>query len=343
LPQRVPRSLIDLLHRIDLRWRETGRRLRPGALQRLRGIRKHEGRRIEFGPARREIVDDAVGGSVELVAGRQDGAGEEVLIGDRKRRVEDRAAVRKLLDRRRRDGLDRLHPPVLGERDRLQVIDRIAGDDAVVVIGKVLREHHALPAAGGAADEIGAVRGLPVVGVDQELGDLRRRVDRTVGVVVNRLRIEQELVGDGQILVLMPAVLAGDGPAAGECRRQRPGVAGRRGHCAFGAAATLKHETAVPLHRQAHLEAVAIRETVGAGALVDDALHLAMVGQCHAIRRRGAAGIEFGQRDLRRRHRKVHEGCELRARRRGIRWRCGKARRCRQAHGGYADQERPEH
>jgi hypothetical protein len=98
------------------------------------------------------------------------------------------------------------------------------------------------------------------------------------------------LAGVGKVLVLVPAVLARDRPAMGERRRQRPGNTDGRRHCALGPAAALEHEAPVPIggRRQAHLEAVAVWVSVNTDALVDDALHLAMIGKSGAIRR-GAA------------------------------------------------------
>src|SRR6202030_598615 len=110
--------------------------------------------------------------------------------------------------RRRRNGVDRLVGPQPAQADSLAVIDRGAGNDPVIVIGKVLRHHHALPTAGGTADEIGAVCLAAVVGVDEMLGGSRREIDRTIGLVQPRLRIEEELAGGGKDLVLRSGVLA---------------------------------------------------------------------------------------------------------------------------------------
>ena len=46
----------------------------------------------------------------------------------------------------------------LTERDCLQIKDRIAGYNPLVVRGEVLRKHRALPTACGASDEVGVLR-----------------------------------------------------------------------------------------------------------------------------------------------------------------------------------------
>ncbi len=217
--QGVSGALVDLLDGVDLRGTETRGRLGAGALQRLTGIRKHKSCRIELGLACRQIIDDTVGGSVEPVASGQNGARDKLLVRLRKCRVQQRAAVRKLLDRGWRDGRNGLHAPILGERNRFQIIDRVSGHDAVEVVGKVLGKNHALATARGTADEVGMVRTLAIVGINQKFSGLRRDVDRTVGMVRDCLRIEKELVGNGQVFVLVPAVLACYGEAAGQCGR----------------------------------------------------------------------------------------------------------------------------
>jgi hypothetical protein len=93
LSERVPRSAIDLLDGIDLRRAETSRRLRPSALQGLPGLREGKGGGIELRPACRQVVDDAVDGPVEPVAGCENGAGDEVLVGYGKRRLERAAGI----------------------------------------------------------------------------------------------------------------------------------------------------------------------------------------------------------------------------------------------------------
>jgi hypothetical protein len=86
--------------------------------------------------------------------------------------------------------------------------------------------------------------------------------------------------------------------------------------------------------RQAHLEAVAVRVSVNTYALVNDALHLAMTGKSHAIRRGAAARVEFGERDLGRRQWEVGESCERRTRPRSIHWALGEGRlRAKSCHG----------
>jgi hypothetical protein len=125
LAQRIPRTLIDFLHRIDLRRAETGRCFCTAALQGLPGVREHEGGGVEVRPACRDIVDDAIDAPVKGVAGRNNGTGEQLLIGRWKCRIKHRTAVGQLLHRRRRDGLDRLDAPNLAERDRLLIVDRV--------------------------------------------------------------------------------------------------------------------------------------------------------------------------------------------------------------------------
>jgi hypothetical protein len=86
---------------------------------------------------------------------------------------------------------------------------------------------------------------------------------------------------------------------------------------AFRAAATLEHEAPVPIggRRETHLEAVAVRISVNTDALVDDPLHLTVIGKRDATCGRAAAGVEFRNRDLGCAHREIGESCELRARR----------------------------
>src|SRR5215470_17109396 len=119
----------------------------------------------------------------------------------------------------------------------------------------------------------------------------------------------------------MPAVLARDRPAMGKRRRQRPGNTDGRRQYALGPPTALEHEAPVPIggRRQAHLEAIAVRVSVYTYALVNDALHLAMIGKSHAIRRGAAARVEFRERDLGRRQWEIGESCERRTRPRSIR------------------------
>jgi len=98
----VARPLVDLLDGVDLRRGQAGRGFRAGALQGL-PIREHECRRIELRSAGTRVMDDAVRGTVERVAGGEQRAGEQVLVGDGQRRVQDRTAVGQRRDRRRRD------------------------------------------------------------------------------------------------------------------------------------------------------------------------------------------------------------------------------------------------
>jgi len=55
----------------------------------------------------------------------------------------------------------------------------------------------------------------------------------------------------------------------------------------LGTAAALEHEPAIPIRRywKTHLESIAIRIAVATGALVDDAVDLAMGRQRYTIRR----------------------------------------------------------
>src|SRR6266446_2822443 len=93
------------------------------------------------------------------------------------------AAVGKLLDRDWTHGRNGLHAPILSKCNRFQIIDRVSGHDAVEVVGKVLGENHALPTSRGTADEVGVVRTLAIVGINQKFSGLARDVDRTIGVV----------------------------------------------------------------------------------------------------------------------------------------------------------------
>jgi hypothetical protein len=119
LPQRVPRSLVDLLDRIDLCPTKAALRLISGALQRLSRIRENIDGRIECPLAHLQVVDDAIVGSVETIAGLKDGAGEELLISDGKSRIQDRTAVWQRLYGCRSDIPDRLYAPIFAESDRL--------------------------------------------------------------------------------------------------------------------------------------------------------------------------------------------------------------------------------
>jgi hypothetical protein len=98
-------------------------------LQRLPGVREHEGGRVEFRLACPQIVDHAIDTSVETVAGCKKRAGKQLLIGFRKRRIQDRVAIGQFLYRRRRDGVDRLVGPKPAQADSLAIIDRGTGDD----------------------------------------------------------------------------------------------------------------------------------------------------------------------------------------------------------------------
>jgi hypothetical protein len=183
------------------------------------GVLEHEGGRVEFRLACPQIVDHAIDASVEAIAGRKKRAGEQLLIGLRKRRIQYRVAVGQLLYRLRRNGLDGLSGPKPAESDRFDIVNRGAGDNPVIIIGKILRHHHSLPATSGAADEIGAICLAAVKSVDQVLGSLRRDIDRTIGVIDDGLGIEEELGGVRKVRVLMSAVLARRLP----CRRH-PGT-----------------------------------------------------------------------------------------------------------------------
>ena len=148
-------------------------------------------------------------------------------------------------------------------------------------------------------------------------------------MIDDRLLLEEERIRDGQQAVFRPAILTRHRPTVCEGRGQRPCGPRGRGHGALRPAAALEHETAVPTgrRREAHFEHIAVGKAIGAGTLVDDAQHLAMVGERHAVRRCGAARIEFRERDLRRCDRKLREGCEVEARRHWIDRRvCRKAR-----------------
>src|SRR2546425_3537383 len=85
LPGGVPRSVIDLLDRIDLCRTEASGRLRSGALQRLPRTREHERGGIECRLALSQVVDHAIDGAVERIARGEDGLREQGLIRQRKR------------------------------------------------------------------------------------------------------------------------------------------------------------------------------------------------------------------------------------------------------------------
>ena len=190
---------------------------------------------------------------------------EHAIRRERAANRQGRRAVREPLDRRRRDVIDLLDTPILGDRDSFQIENRIAGHNAVEVVREVLRHHHALPAAGRAADPIRPAWPVAVVDLDQILGRLRGDVDRTVGVVNDRLRVEKELVRNRQLAVFVPAVLARHSPAVSERRRQCSRGSGGKWYLALGAAATLEHEAAIPIrrNRQAHLKTCRLEHLSG--------------------------------------------------------------------------------
>jgi hypothetical protein len=107
-------------------------------LPQLPSTREHEACRIEFCLACAQIVDHAIAAPIEPVAGREERTGEQLLIGFRKCRIQDRIAVKLFLYRLRRDGLDRFDAPDLAQLDRFEIVEGIADDDAVMVVGKVL-------------------------------------------------------------------------------------------------------------------------------------------------------------------------------------------------------------
>jgi hypothetical protein len=88
-------------------------------LQRLSCIRENIARRIECSLARLQVVDDAVDDPVETIARLKNGAGEELLISDGKRRVQDGIAVWKRLYRRWSDVSNRLYAPIFTQSNRL--------------------------------------------------------------------------------------------------------------------------------------------------------------------------------------------------------------------------------
>jgi len=86
-------------------------------------------------------------------------------------------------------------------------------------------------------------------------------------------------------------------------------------------AAALEHEPAVPIRRywKTHLETIAIRIAVATGALVDDAVDLAMGRQRYTIRRHSTCRVELCGSDLGGDYRKIREIRKTDARRRRIR------------------------
>src|SRR5260370_11356143 len=229
MPQGLCRVCVDPLDGIDRCWREAGGRLWPRALQRLLRTREDKGVRVECRLARCRVIDDAVEDPIKMIACGKYGALKEHLIRHGKRRVKNRIAVWKRPYRFRSDSLDVLDAPGLTERDCFQIIDRIARYDPVVVVGEVLRKYHALPTARGASDEVGAIRLLTIVSIDEKLCCLRGHVYRTVGVVDDRLLFEVERIGVGQMTVLMSTVLACNRPTVSKRRGKRPRLSrGRR-------------------------------------------------------------------------------------------------------------------
>ena len=191
---RVLDAVVGLLRRLDLR---------GGQAARLVAVLAQQLRRIEMATAR--IVDDAVLEAVDAVARFDRRPGQQRQLGLRN----DRLAVLVV----RRD-------PRVQEGERLPdaVVRRIAGDDAVVVVGIALRFGQRLLAAGGAADEIRLV-GEAAAGVaDDQLGRLGHHVHRAVAVVDQLFGMA---LAELHVVAGVPGVGAGGRVAAAQRGRHR--------------------------------------------------------------------------------------------------------------------------
>ena len=156
---------LDVANRLHLLRREAGVGILAGLAQ--------EHRRIELALAR--IVDHAVLDAVDQIAGICGRLAED-------RRLGGWDVALRVLQRRHRI------PEVRAGVEARPVVGRVAGDEAVEVLGIALRLHQTLLAALGAADVVGVLRRLAVIRARNRLAVHGRHVRAAMAEIGDEVR-----------------------------------------------------------------------------------------------------------------------------------------------------------
>jgi len=201
--------------------------------------------------------DHSIRCAVSSITRGGDATRDERQVGVAERLAQDALSIRI----RRSDREIRLGVPRRGDRCTARHAHRGRADRDAVEVGRIpLREHHALPSAARAADEVLAIGCAAVIARDEGQRDRRGAFVGRIGMIDARDGIETELRGR----TLMARVRCHDRKAALQAGvRKRPCIASdRRRDDAVVAAATLIQEAAAPRGRKTKLEARLIRLSV---------------------------------------------------------------------------------
>lgn len=252
----------------------------------------HIARQIKSRAAGVGVLYQSVGNAVQRVAFSQNSVGHQPAFGlceGRFQIVEGCCA----------GGGDHLVPllrtPQLSNRSLGQVEAGRVGQEAVVVSRQAGRCHHGMTAAIGAASEVGTVGALVVGSEDQGLGHRGQAAHRLVAVVQPSLRVNAK---QRVLRAAVPRVRTEDCKTHLQAVAQQPAAAegaatiGHR-HSTVGAAVALVQEAAVPVARQAHLEAD------GVGLAIDRADTIVHATDHQAVLAHGLARIVQGARSHR--------------------------------------------